>query len=437
MPFAALDLHRKMTEAVVTDDSGRVVHRDRFETTREALMLFARRHLTRQHSLAIEATLNTWAVAELLAPFVGRLVVSNPLRTRAIAEAKIKTDRIDASVLAELLRCDYLPEVWQPDLETRSLRRSTTERAALVSDRTRIKNRIHAVLHQRLIPAPAGDLFSKKNLAWLDALDIDGAGREELLRQLRLLRSTETEIAATTDALAVRAWDDASAKLLMTLPGVDFTVAQTILAALGDVSRFSSADRAAAYLGLVPSTYQSGENCYHGRITKRGRSHARWMLVEAAQHVGAHPGPLGVFFRRLQRKKNRNVAVVAAARKIVTIAWHMLKNNEPYRYSLPDRTQAKFDRLRIRVTGKKKKSGLAKGSPRPENYGKGRTKAIPALASVYAGYELPPLAELKPGERSMLERAHLDRWNDSLHTPRRVPKPRRVAEPANSKIAAE
>jgi transposase len=152
MPFAGLDLHKKMVEAVIVDDTGRLLRNDRFPATRAALESFARRHLA-GCAVALEATVNTWPVAALLEPLVAEVVVSNPMRTRAIAEAKIKTDRVDAAVLAHLLRLDYLPRVWIPDAETRQLRRHTTERANLVADRTRIKTRIHAVLHQRLLEA--------------------------------------------------------------------------------------------------------------------------------------------------------------------------------------------------------------------------------------------------------------------------------------------
>ena len=89
------------------------------------------------------------------------------------------------------------------------------------------------------------------------------------------------------------------------------------------------------------------------------------MLIQAAQQVGRHSGPLGAFFRRLARKKNRNVAVVATARKLVTIAWHMLKNNEPYRYAQPKTVEAKYSRLRVRVTGQKRKTGSRTRSVRP------------------------------------------------------------------------
>ncbi len=186
MPFAGLDLHQKMVEAVILDDTGRLLINQRFPATRAALEDFARRHLS-NCAVALEATCNTWPVAGILQPLVAELVISNPMRTRAIASAKIKTDRVDATVLAQLLRLDYLPRVWMPDTATQSLRRHTTERANLVADRTRLKNRIHAVLHQRLIEAPQGDLFTPANLRWLAALPLDPEGRTSLDRHLRQL----------------------------------------------------------------------------------------------------------------------------------------------------------------------------------------------------------------------------------------------------------
>ena len=423
MPFAAFDLHKQHVEAVLLNDDGSLRLRQRILTNRAALVKFAQQHLSPTIPLAVEATFNTWAIVDLLTPFVQKIVVSNPLRTRAIAAAKIKTDKVDALVLAQLLRLDYLPTVWIPDLATRQLRRATTERTQLTQDRTALKNRIHAILHQRLLDAPTGDLFSPVNLAWLRALDLEPLGRSQLDRLLRLYDQLQTEITQVSNSLAVHAHSSAPVKLLMTLPGVDFAVAETVLGALGDISRFPSPDRAAAYLGLVPSTRQSGNHCYHGSITKQGSGHARWMLVQAAQQLGKNPGPLGVFFRRLAKRKNRNVAVVATARKLVTIAWHMLKHNEPYRYSLPATTHAKLDRLRIRATGEKKKGGNPKGQPRPATYGSGRpTRAIPSLDQVLAKNSLPPLAEPKPGERTMLARNELTHFAADLHKPKRVPK---------------
>jgi transposase len=421
MPFAGLDLHKKDIEAVILNDAGQITLRHRFPTTRESITDFAQRYLSPLHQVAVEATFNTWAVVAILRPFVHSITVGNPLQTRAIAQAKIKTDKIDAKVLAHLLRLDYLPSVWIPDDDTRNLRLQTTERACLTGDRTRLKNRIHSILHQRLIQAPTGDLFSPENLAWLNGLALDPTGRQALNRLLGQLALVEQDLLASADALAHLAYADPRAKLLMSLPGVGFATAQVLLAAFGDLSRFPSADKAASYLGLAPSTYQSGEKTYHGHITKQGNSHARWMLVEAVQHLDRHPGPLGVFFRRIAKKKNRNVAIVAAARKLVTIAWHMLKNNEPYRYAEPQPTEEKYRHLRTRVTGQKRKTGPQKG--RPPLLGDGlRSRLIKGLPELYAAEGLPPLATSKPGEAKSLERSGLSNLAAQVLQTRRVPR---------------
>ena len=112
------------------------------------------------------------------------------------------------------------------------------------------------------------------------------------------------------DALIIReSYDDPEIRLLMTLPGVDYTIAQALKSSLADITRFPEPDKAASYLGLVPSVKQSASKCYNGPITKAGSSQVRWLLIQAAQSVGANPGPLGSFFRKLESRKNRNVAV--------------------------------------------------------------------------------------------------------------------------------
>lgn len=423
MPFAAFDLHKKEVEAVILSDLGDLTHRERFPTTREALLDFAKRKLTLDTQLALEATTNTWPVVELLRPFVQCITVSNPMKTRAIAEAKVKTDKVDALILANLLRLNYLPAFWYPDPATQAMRRNSTERTMLVNDRTRVKNRIHSILHQRLITAPDPDLFSAKSQIWLQKLEIDPEERQSLDCHLRLLASIEAEIAPITKTMATHAWSDPRIKLLMTLPGVDFTVAESMLAAFGDISRFPSAKQAASYLGLTPSTYQSGTKSYHGRITKQGSSHARFMMVEAAQTAARHPGPLGHFFNKLKKKKGRNPAIVALAHKLVLIAWHMLKNNEPYRYATPSTLVAKFSRLRIQVTGEKRKGGYEKGSTRKPTYGSGvRTKPVPSLAAFYDREGLPPNPAMRQGEHNMLAESGLAELLVQIQQPRRVPR---------------
>jgi hypothetical protein len=211
---------------------------------------------------------------------------------------------------------------------------------------------------------------------------------------------------------------------------VDYTVALALVAVLGDSDRFADGDHAAAYLGLVPSTHQSGEHCYHGPITKQGNRRARWLLIQAAQHVASHPGPLGVFFRRLLKKKNRNVAVVATARKLGVIAWQMLKENEPYRYAQPAPTEAKLSRLRVKATGARRKTGPAKGSAPAANQGSGkRSRSVRSLPEVYQAEGLPRAQEpagLPAGETRALERAGVSDYVDQIQQPQRRARARKA-----------
>jgi transposase len=420
--FCGLDVHKRFVEACLVDQAGQVVHRQRFDLTLANLTNFARRHLGPHVKVALEATSNTWAVVRVLKPFAAEVVVSNPMQTRAIAQAKVKTDKIDAFVLAKLLRCDFLPAVWQPDEETQRLRQLTGRRAGLVGMQTALKNRLHATFAERLLRVP-GDLFSQAGLDWLQAVELDQVGQLQRASDLRLLDHVAAEIADFDQVLAEKAYASDHVKLLMTLPGVNVTVAQTVLAALGDIRRFRDGDHAAAYLGLVPRTKQSAEHCYHGPITKQGNSQARWMLVQAAQHVGRHPGPLGHFFRRLAKKKNRNVAVVATARKLVVIAWHMLTKNEPYRYAQPLSTQGKLQKLRVRATGEQRQRGPGKGTfARPKCRPGVKTRTIKPLAQVLDEEGLPPLGPVPAGEARTIAASGAADYVASLDQARVVPK---------------
>jgi transposase len=418
--FVGCDVHKRTAVFTILLEDGKLFTTFTVPVTREALRSFAERQLQGEDRLAMEATSNTWAVAGVLRPFVQEIIIGNPLRVRAIAEAKIKTDKVDSRVLAELLRCDYLPRVWQPDAETQRLRRLTHRRAALVSDRTRLKNRLHSILHHTLVPLPTCDLFSKAGMAWLKELPLN---EEEALARnsdLRLLELTELEIADLDKLLVREAWQDEKVRLAMSIPGMDYTVAQTCLAAIGDVSRFANGKKLAAYLGLNPSTRQSGTHCYHGRITKQGNAHARWLLVQAAQHLGQYRGPLGQTMRRIIQRKNRSVAVVACARKLAVLLWHVLTSGEPFRYAPARSLETKYSRLRVPATGQRRKSGVMKGTPRSAQYGHGRTRMVPSLPQVLAQNGLPPTAPLRRGERRMLEGKKLEDFYEQLQTPMRI-----------------
>ena len=177
--YVGLDVHKRVIVVCILDAAGNVVLTARLSTARDEIESFARHVLRPTDHVALEATTNCWPIAALLKPFVQSVTVSNAMATRAIAKAKVKTDKVDARVLAHLLRCNYLPPVWHPDEQTQRMRQLTGRRAALVQQRTRLRNRIHSVLHMRLIEPPSR-LFSAKGLAWLQDLLASGQLDEEM-----------------------------------------------------------------------------------------------------------------------------------------------------------------------------------------------------------------------------------------------------------------
>ena len=171
----------------------------------------------------------------------------------------------------------------------------------------------------------------------------------------------------------------------------------------------------------MPSTYQSASACRHGSITKAGNSHARWLLTQAAQHLALHAGPLGVFFRRLARRKNHNIAVVASARKLVVIGWLMLKHGEPYRYSLPDSTRAKLSAFRLLATGQRRKKGPLREGPQRRAPGE-RVHHTDGLNEIYTSEGFPVATapeQLAEGERRALAAQGLGGLAQGVQTPRR------------------
>lgn len=378
--FYGLDVHKKFIQVCQLSRNGKTRREFRIDATFEAIEAFAKKLNGRDH-VALEATFHTWAIHSLLEPHAGRVVVVNPLRVKAIAHAKIKTDKVDAHTLAELLRADYLPTVDMPDEKTWTLRQLVSHRRFLVKQQTAAKNTIHAILNRRLIVAPDGSPFSGKTRRWMRKLSLPAAERFLLDNALDLLEQVEARVAAADEQLLRHASVEQNAHLLMTIPGIHITVAIGLLSAIGDIRRFPAPGKLAAYFGLVPKVSQSAGRCYYGRITKAGNSTARSLSIEAAQALVRSSSPVTATYHRVQRKRGHNVAVTALARKLVTIIWHMLQNQEPYRYAPATRT---WEKLRSVV-------------PRPPH---ARVARLPrTLEEIYDEAGLPPLSDPSPGER--------------------------------------
>jgi transposase len=351
-----LDVHREFAQVAIWQD-GLVRQAGQIATTPEALRVFAD-SLAPGDEVALEATGNTHAIVRLLQGRVARVVVSNPQKTRAIAEAKVKTDKVDAEILAQLLAADYLPGVWVADEDTQARRRQVARRAHLVRQRTRLKNQVQSILHRNLVPrCPAADLFGLKGRRWLAEQQLPADERQAVEALLRQLDFHAQELGLIDAELARVALGCEDTRRLMTIPGVDVTVAMSITAAVGDFSRFGSPNKLVRYPGLNPRVKQSGgQPASHGRITKQGRAHARGMLVEAAWVAVKTPGPLRAFFERVRARRGMQIAVVATARKLAVLCWHMIIRGEDYAFARPSLTAKKLRALELKA-GKPSRRG--------------------------------------------------------------------------------
>lgn len=347
MRFVGLDVHRDFCEVAIVE-AGEVRQAGRIASSPEALGLFAE-SLDASDQVALETTSGALEIARLLRPHVARVVLVNAADVRAIAHARVKCDRFDAATLARLLAAGMLDSVWVPDEEIGALRRRIARRGALVRQRTRAKNEVHAVIMRCLLGRPpASDLFGKKGRAWLAEQQLPLAEQETVAGCLRQIDFLAAEIAAIDAKLAEFALARPEARRLMTIPGVDVACACTMIAAIGDISRFDSPRKLAAYLGLDPRVRQSGDKpARHGKISKRGNPHARHVLVEAGWQALRTPGPLRAFGERIRARKGAQVAAVAIARKLTTIAWQMLTREEDYAFQSPSLVRKKLRRAEL------------------------------------------------------------------------------------------
>jgi transposase len=381
-----IDTHRTFGEVVIWED-GRLRHVGRVDMTRTALEGFGRTLLATDE-VVIEATGNCMAVSRVLAPFVKRVVIANPLQVKAIAHAHVKTDKIDAGTLASLYAAGYLPEIWTPDAATERMRRLVARRYQVVRHRTRIKNEVHSILYAHLIPrCPHADLFGRLGRAWLTRQPVPDDERAAIQRHIQELDRLGDDLRVLDREIAESALDDAAIKRLLTITGVNLAVAAGLMAAVGDIGRFSSPQKLVSYFGLNPRVRQSGLGAaHHGRISKVGRSHARAMLVEAAWAAAKTPGPLHAFFVRIRARRGHQIAAVAVARKLAVLCWHMLTKQEDYLWARSSLVAHKMRTMELQA-GKPQKKGNRRGPTYAYNVKELRNQEMRVAEQAQKGYE--------------------------------------------------
>ena len=328
-----VDYHKSYSHLVVQDSSGKTLRSGRVKNDRQSLGGFLERYRENSHAV-IEATRNWMVMYDWLDDICDDVVLAHPLKVKAIADAKIKTDKIDATVLAHLLRADLVPEAWAPSEKSRDLRVALRERMFYVRLRTMTKNRIVTVFdrypEQTAQLKKLGDLFGKTGRVQLAQVNVSEIDRIQIDRGLDFIGDIDVRIKQSEETIrAMTKANAANVKLLKTIPGIGEFFARLIDAEIDDISRFRNPKKLAAYAGLVPSTYSSGGKTFHGKIIKQGNKWLRWAFVEAVTPAIASDAQLRARYEHL-KIIGVNKARVAIARKLLTIVFQILRDQRAY-----------------------------------------------------------------------------------------------------------
>ena len=327
--IVGMDLHRRRSVLVRMTEDGRKLGTARITNSPQEL----RKELARagkSPKVVLEATYGWYWAADTLAAAGAEVHLAHPLGVRAFSYRRVKNDELDARDLADLLRMGRLPEAWIAPLPVRELRELTRYRAKLVSLRTSCKDQVHAVLAKLGVPVTCSDIFGKAGSAWLDGLRLPQpyAGKVTSLRHLAGELSTEVTMLSevTADLLA----GDRGYQVIQQLPGIGPVLAAVIISEIGDVHRFRAAGQLCSWAGLTPRHRESDIKVTRGHVTKQGSRMLRWAVIEAVQRVprGSVIGGVKDAIIARRGKEARNIAKVAAARRLLTLIFYGMRDGQ-------------------------------------------------------------------------------------------------------------
>jgi transposase len=323
--YVGMDVHRKRSQVAIVDDAGDQ-QRNRNVANDPAKLVPILGALEPGTPVALEAAYGWGWLVELLEELELEPHLVHPSRCKAIAAARLKNDKVDAATLAQLLRADLLPEAWIAPQQVRDLRALLRHRATLVRMGTACKNRVHAVLADRGIGEDQ-ILWTGRGRAWLADLELPATPRAIVEDCCGLLDALATPIARLEREIAALAKPDPRVQALMALPGVGRLTAMTLVAEIGDIARFPTARKLCAWAGLTPQVRNSDRKIRHGHITKQGSPWVRGILQEAAQTAKRHP-MFASAYAQLARRRGKNIATVAIARRLLARCFHILTQLE-------------------------------------------------------------------------------------------------------------
>jgi transposase len=322
--FMGLDIHKEYLVATGVNAAQEQVFGPQ-RVAVEDLASWIEKHLTPQDAMVLEMTTNTYAVYDALLPHVHSVTVVHPPHVALIVRAQVKTDRKAALTLAQLHAAGLLVGIWIPPKPIRDLRALIAQRWKMVRLATIAKNRLHSALHRHHLDAPDSSLpFSPKQKEFWLNLPVSAIERANIQCDWETVEFADRQKAVLEETIAKAAAEDERVPLLVQLPGIGMIGAMTLLAAIGDITRFASAKELVGYAGLGTRVHDSGHLHQSGRITKAGRKDIRHVVVEAAQSAARTHLHWKAELARLEPRLGRKKAIVAIARKLLVSVWHVL-----------------------------------------------------------------------------------------------------------------
>jgi transposase len=338
MVYLGVDLHRKRSVVTALAEDGTVLLSRRIASRPEDFQRVFGELEPRSLSVTFEATYGWSWFADLLADAGIEAHMAHPLATKAIAAGRVKNDSVDARTLAHLLRTNLLPESWIAPPAVRERRRLARTRTSLVRIRSRLQCQVHAILADHCVQPPVDSIFGAAGRRFLQTVELPAVDRGRVDAALRLMDAVTAEVISVDKELRAAFSGDGRIHRLMAIPGIGFLSAAVVLAEVGEVSRFASPDQLASWAGLTPTERSSDEHTRRGHISKQGSRWLRWVMVEAASRRFRDPA-LRRFEERIARRRGKKIARVALARRLLTLSFYALRDQEGCR-AFPVRARA-------------------------------------------------------------------------------------------------
>lgn len=351
MNHLGIDVGKRICRVALKDDRGNILDEFFFGNSYQGMLELIKRihdHGTKKCNAVLESTGNMWMrIHDTLEDNGIDTILANPYKTKIIAQAKIKSDKLDARILSDLLRTGLVYESYVPVKEFREKRSLVRHRIALSRTKTKLANKIHAILDKYEYRTKLTDIFGKSGNEWLKSLSVSPIDRIILNTTLISIETIDNQIDIVSKEIAKYAWKDSQdIKILLSITGIDIFSAMLISTEIVDIKRFTTPWKLVSYAGLSPSTRESSGKIKTGRITKQGSPLLRWILIQCALSAIRHDHHMRTFYERIKQRKGHGKAIVATAKEMLVAIWYMLTRYQLYRYINKTRYEQKLERLK-------------------------------------------------------------------------------------------